>query len=107
MDPHRRPVPVPADALGGGVLLLETSEELIPARSVGHIVRALGERGCSASSTRFWSYVRRSPTSPAVLTGRNVSDCERSSGTWWSTSSLSMASDSGSSLTILGWPTDR
>lgn len=37
--------PFPADGLDGGVLLLETSEELIPARSVGHIVRSLGERG--------------------------------------------------------------
>ncbi|GGK90776.1 LD-carboxypeptidase [Mangrovihabitans endophyticus] len=33
------------DALRGGVLLLETSEELLPARAVGWIVRALGERG--------------------------------------------------------------
>ena len=32
-------------ALEGGVLLLETSEELLPARNVGWIVRALGERG--------------------------------------------------------------
>ena len=32
-------------ALAGGVLLLETSEELLPARNVGWIVRALGERG--------------------------------------------------------------
>ncbi|MFG1925356.1 LD-carboxypeptidase [Cryptosporangium sp. NPDC048952] len=33
------------DALAGGVLLLETSEELLPARNVGWIVRSLGERG--------------------------------------------------------------
>lgn len=33
------------DALAGGVLLLETSEELLPARAVGWIVRSLGERG--------------------------------------------------------------
>ncbi len=32
-------------ALEGGVLLLETSEELLPAREVGWVVRALGERG--------------------------------------------------------------
>lgn len=32
----------------GGVLLLETSEELLPARQVGWIVRALGERGLLA-----------------------------------------------------------
>lgn len=31
--------------LDGAVLLLETSEELLPARNVGWIVRALGERG--------------------------------------------------------------
>lgn len=34
-----------ADVLAGGVLLLETSEELLPAREVGWIVRSLGERG--------------------------------------------------------------
>jgi muramoyltetrapeptide carboxypeptidase LdcA involved in peptidoglycan recycling len=37
--------PFPAEVLNGGVLLLETSEELLPARNVGWIVRALGERG--------------------------------------------------------------
>lgn len=31
--------------LSGGVLLLETSEELIPAREFGWILRSLGERG--------------------------------------------------------------
>jgi len=35
--------------LDGGVLLLETSEELLPARHVGGIVRALGERGILAA----------------------------------------------------------
>jgi muramoyltetrapeptide carboxypeptidase LdcA involved in peptidoglycan recycling len=34
-----------ADVLAGGVLILETSEELLPARNVGWIVRSLGERG--------------------------------------------------------------
>ncbi|MBS4753809.1 LD-carboxypeptidase [Nocardioides sp. zg-ZUI104] len=33
------------DVLTGGVLLLETSEELIPARELGWILRSLGERG--------------------------------------------------------------
>ena len=33
------------DVLNGGVLLLETSEELIPAREFGWILRSLGERG--------------------------------------------------------------
>lgn len=36
---------VPPDTLDGGVLLLETSEELLPAREVGWIVRSMGERG--------------------------------------------------------------
>lgn len=37
----------PADpsVLDGGVLLLETSEELVPARELGWIVRSMGERG--------------------------------------------------------------
>jgi muramoyltetrapeptide carboxypeptidase LdcA involved in peptidoglycan recycling len=41
----------PADpaVLEGGVLLLETSEELIPARELGWIVRSLGERGLLAA----------------------------------------------------------
>ncbi|MEV6348350.1 LD-carboxypeptidase [Actinoplanes sp. NPDC051851] len=37
--------PFPPDALAGGVLLLETSEELPRARVVARVVRALGERG--------------------------------------------------------------
>jgi muramoyltetrapeptide carboxypeptidase LdcA involved in peptidoglycan recycling len=37
--------PFGPDALAGGVLLLETSEELPPALEVGRIVRSLGERG--------------------------------------------------------------
>jgi muramoyltetrapeptide carboxypeptidase LdcA involved in peptidoglycan recycling len=36
-------------AVDGGVLLLETSEELLPARHVGWIVRAMGERGVLAA----------------------------------------------------------
>jgi len=39
----------PSD-LDGGVLLLETSEELMPAREVGWIVRNLGERGLLAAA---------------------------------------------------------
>lgn len=41
----------PADVavLDGGVLLLESSEELIPAREFGWILRALGERGVLAA----------------------------------------------------------
>lgn len=37
--------PFEPDVLGGGVLILETSEELLPARNVGWIVRSIGERG--------------------------------------------------------------
>lgn len=38
-----------ASVLDGGVLLLETSEELIPVREFGWILRALGERGVLAA----------------------------------------------------------
>ncbi len=37
--------PFPPEVLQGGVLIIETSEELLPAREVGWIVRSLGERG--------------------------------------------------------------
>jgi muramoyltetrapeptide carboxypeptidase LdcA involved in peptidoglycan recycling len=37
--------PFEPDVLDGGVLIIETSEDLLPARNVGWIVRALGERG--------------------------------------------------------------
>lgn len=37
--------PFAPDVLDGGVLIVETSEELLPARNVGWIVRSLGERG--------------------------------------------------------------
>jgi muramoyltetrapeptide carboxypeptidase LdcA involved in peptidoglycan recycling len=37
--------PFTPQILQGGVLILETSEELLPARNVGRIVRSLGERG--------------------------------------------------------------
>ena len=37
--------PFAPDVLQGGVLLIETSQELPPARNLGWIVRALGERG--------------------------------------------------------------
>ena len=41
--------PLSPKVLNGGLLLLETSEELLPARNVGWIVRALGERGILAA----------------------------------------------------------
>ena len=45
MGPHCGAVPLRAGVLDGGVLLIETSEELLPAAQVGWIVRSLGERG--------------------------------------------------------------
>lgn len=53
----------PADpaVLEGGVLLLETSEELIPAREFGWILRSLGERGVLAAVDAV--LVARPPTS--------------------------------------------
>ncbi len=42
--------PFGPDVLEGGVLLLEASEELLPARNVGWIVRSLGERGMLAAA---------------------------------------------------------
>jgi muramoyltetrapeptide carboxypeptidase LdcA involved in peptidoglycan recycling len=41
--------PSDASALDGGVLIIETSEELLPARAIGWIVRSLGERGFLAA----------------------------------------------------------
>ena len=41
--------PFDAGVLEGGVLMIETSEELLPARNVGWIVRSLGERGILAA----------------------------------------------------------
>jgi muramoyltetrapeptide carboxypeptidase LdcA involved in peptidoglycan recycling len=41
--------PSDPDVLAGGVLVMETSEELLPAGDVGRIVRALGERGILAA----------------------------------------------------------
>jgi len=57
--------PFEPDVLDGGVLIIETSEELLPARNVGWIVRALGERGILGASA-------------AILVGRPpVSDLTR------------------------------
>ena len=42
--------PFDPDVLEGGVLILEASEELLPARNVGWIVRSLGERGILAAA---------------------------------------------------------
>ena len=41
--------PFDPDVLNGGVLIVETSEKLPPARNVGWIVRSLGERGILAA----------------------------------------------------------
>ncbi len=48
MDADR--VPGDPAVLDGGVLLLETSEDVTPAREVGAVVRALGERGLVAAA---------------------------------------------------------
>ena len=53
--------PTDPAVLDGGVLLLETSEELIPARELGWIVRSLGERGVLAAVDAV--VVARPPTS--------------------------------------------
>ena len=47
--------PFDAGVLEGGVLMIETSEELLPARSVGWIVRSLGERGILAAARRIFA----------------------------------------------------
>lgn len=49
----------------GGVLLLETSEELIPAREVGWILRSLGERGLLGAVDAV--IVARPPTSDFTI----------------------------------------
>jgi muramoyltetrapeptide carboxypeptidase LdcA involved in peptidoglycan recycling len=56
----------PADpsALSGGVLIVETSEELIPAREFGRILRSLGERGLLGAVDAV--LVARPPTSNLV-----------------------------------------
>jgi muramoyltetrapeptide carboxypeptidase LdcA involved in peptidoglycan recycling len=57
----------PADphALDGGVLLLEASEDLIPASEFGYILRSLGERGLVAAVDAV--VVSRPPTSSPEL----------------------------------------
>jgi muramoyltetrapeptide carboxypeptidase LdcA involved in peptidoglycan recycling len=42
--------PFDPGVLDGGVLLIETSQELLPARNVGWIIRSLGERGILAAA---------------------------------------------------------
>ncbi|MFZ0160865.1 MAG: S66 peptidase family protein [Kineosporiaceae bacterium] len=51
----------PPGDLDGGVLLVETSEDLIPAREVGWILRSMGERGLLAAVAGV--LVARPPTS--------------------------------------------
>jgi len=53
--------PVDPGILDGGVLLLETSEDLIPAREFGWILRSLGERGILSAVDAV--VVARPPTS--------------------------------------------
>jgi muramoyltetrapeptide carboxypeptidase LdcA involved in peptidoglycan recycling len=65
--------PTDPAVLRGGVLLLESSEELIPAREFGWIVRSLGERGILAAVDAV--VVARPPTSDLE---RQPSAAERS-----------------------------
>lgn len=57
--------PVDPAVIAGGVLLLETSEELIPAREFGWILRSLGERGLLAAADAV--VVARPPTSTRTV----------------------------------------
>lgn len=57
--------PTDPGALSDGVLLIEASEELIPAREFGWILRALGERGILAAAGAV--VVARPPTSDFEL----------------------------------------
>jgi muramoyltetrapeptide carboxypeptidase LdcA involved in peptidoglycan recycling len=56
--------PFDACVLDDGVLIIETTEELLPARQVGWIVRSLGERGILAAVDAV--LVARPPVSDAV-----------------------------------------
>jgi hypothetical protein len=76
--------PFPPDVLDGAVLLIETSEELLPARSVGWIVRSLGERGSLLLSTASWWPDRRCPTSVTGRTRPSEPGSAPSSEMWWS-----------------------
>lgn len=74
----------PADptVLDGGVLLLETSEELIPAHEFARILRSLGERGLLAAVDAV--VVARPPTSdftvqPSAAERRTKRDAQRDS----------------------------
>ena len=78
----------PADpsVLAGGVLLLETSEELIPARELSWIVRSLGERGLLEAVDAV--LVARPPTSsfevrptPAERAARRAEQRDEAIGT--------------------------
>lgn len=57
--------PSDPSAVEGGVLILETSEDLIPAREFGWILRAMGERGILAAAEAV--VVARPPTSDFVV----------------------------------------
>jgi muramoyltetrapeptide carboxypeptidase LdcA involved in peptidoglycan recycling len=61
--------------LGGGVLLLEASEDLTPAPEIGYIVRSLGERGLLAAVDAV--VVSRPPTSTLDLVPSREERAER------------------------------
>jgi muramoyltetrapeptide carboxypeptidase LdcA involved in peptidoglycan recycling len=68
--------PADSSVLNGGVLLLETSEEIIPAQEFGRILRSLGERGILAAVDAVIvarppaSNFEKQPTAPERATHR-------------------------------------
>ena len=72
MDPHGGPVPGDPGVLAGGVLLLETSEDLTPAPEVGYVLRSLGERGLLDGGRRRAR--RRAPRHPTSSAGPGPPD---------------------------------
>lgn len=73
--------PVSPEVLDGHVLLLETSEELMPAGGVGRIVRSLGERGILSAVEAVLVARPRSRTSPDGPRLPSGTGSARSSGT--------------------------
>jgi muramoyltetrapeptide carboxypeptidase LdcA involved in peptidoglycan recycling len=77
--------PFDPDVLDGGVLIIETSEELLPARNAGWIVRSLGERGILAAvdadlAVASWEKDMASSGRPADVDAASESDLAPSAG---------------------------